>query len=268
MKEHSLNLGLFDFHWKIGLIRYSFIFLLCLVMAHLVGDLVPFSKAYSFPIQKFLGFLWFGLTVCTTSWVVTNLYRPQIFRNGVLDIWTFQRFIIYNVVGCFLAYTLLFIGLSFPHFDPINYLTFLLVSMAVVVIENLVFLLVVTYQSKSNPAVSQNSFLLAPLASRQLRIDYQDISHAKINSGIVTIFTNQGKPISTQYGTLDQLQKKLPSELFFRANRQFIINKNAVEHLARGINRKLSIQIRGHETADHIVVSRYKSKDIQRWLEG
>jgi DNA-binding LytR/AlgR family response regulator len=237
-------------------------------MAHLISDSMPFAMTYSFPTEKFLGFLIFGVSVCTTSWVVTNIYRQRIFREGLVNFRTFRRFICYNLVGCFILYSLLFTALSYPHFNAKHYLTYLLISLAVVVIENLIFLLAVTYKYHSQQPSRQNSFLLAPLASRQVRIDFQDISHAKINDGIVTIYRYQNQPIPTHYSTLDQLQKDLPTHLFYRANRQYIISKEAVQQLAKGINRKLAIRIKGLDSESDVAVSRYKSRDLQRWLQS
>ena len=267
VKDYALDLSLFDFRWKIGFIRYSLIILLCLTMAHLNSDLTPFSVSYIFPTQKFLGFLLFGVTVCTTSWAVTNIYRNRIFREGVINSRTFSRFIWYNLLGCFILYTLLFTVLSYPNFNATHYLTYLLISLAVVVIENLIFLLIVTYKNNNQPPNPRNSFLLAPLASRQVRIDYQDISHAKINHGIVTIYRYQDQPVSTHYSTLDRLEEELPSDTFYRANRQYIINRHAVQHLAKGTNRKLAIRIKGEDSENDVAVSRYKSRDLQRWLQ-
>ena len=166
-------------------------------------------------------------------------------------------------------YTVCYIQLfSYPKFNGTHYLTYLLISSAVVVVENLVFLLIITYKFKNRPSSQENSFLLAPLASKQVRIDFQEISHAKINGGIVTIYPCSGKPISTHYNTLDQLQKQLPSNLFYRANRQYIINKQAVHQLTKAENRKLAIQIKGFDSESNVMVSRYKSGDVQRWLQN
>lgn len=54
-------------------------------------------------------------------------------------------------------------------------------------------------------------------------------------------------------------------KLFFRANRQFLVNKNAIKDVSRYFNRKLLINL-NVDYSEQIIVSRLKMSEFIRWL--
>lgn len=58
--------------------------------------------------------------------------------------------------------------------------------------------------------------------------------------------------------TMDELEQQLDPKLFFRANRQFIICINAVEHVYNYFNNKLKVTMRKNTDVE-IIVSRDKA---------
>ena len=65
--------------------------------------------------------------------------------------------------------------------------------------------------------------------------------------------------------TLEALQSKLPSEEFFRANRQFIIARKAVKDISVWFGSRLSANLT-LETPERIVIPKARVHDFKNWL--
>lgn len=68
------------------------------------------------------------------------------------------------------------------------------------------------------------------------------------------------------YNTLDDLEKEI-GDLFFRANRQFLINRNAIKDAAQENSRKIIINLKINYNQE-ITVSKEKSKQFMVWLRA
>ena len=66
--------------------------------------------------------------------------------------------------------------------------------------------------------------------------------------------------------SMDDLEKQLDPKTFFRANRQFIIQIDAVNQLVHYFNRKLKVVL--YDTEFDIIVSREKSILLKEWLDS
>ena len=64
---------------------------------------------------------------------------------------------------------------------------------------------------------------------------------------------------------LDKIQNEVSSVNFYRANRQFIISKNAIENISIYFNGRLIINILP-KPDEKIIVSKAKSNDFKNWL--
>lgn len=65
--------------------------------------------------------------------------------------------------------------------------------------------------------------------------------------------------------TLDELEEQLNPKLFFRANRQFIVHIDSIQHIHNYFNRKLKIEIKRNSNIE-IIVSRDKAVLLKEWL--
>ena len=63
---------------------------------------------------------------------------------------------------------------------------------------------------------------------------------------------------------LDNLEQLFPH--FFRANRQFLINRKAVKDVSQYFNRKLRVNLQ-FSFPDPVIVSRLKANDFLHWLQ-
>ena len=67
--------------------------------------------------------------------------------------------------------------------------------------------------------------------------------------------------------TLDRLEEQLDPQKFFRVNRQFIVNIDAVLKVHTFFNGKLVLEMRpGYD--EKVIISREKARRFKPWLEG
>ncbi len=118
--------------------------------------------------------------------------------------------------------------------------------------------------SESKDTAYKNSFLIQK-KDRLYPIDSDNIGAFYIVDSLVKCLTFD-KEIHTIPHTLDELEKILRPSLFFRANRQYILNRKAIEHLSIHYNGKLKVQCNINLNSP-IMVSRLKSNDLKAWLD-
>jgi len=66
--------------------------------------------------------------------------------------------------------------------------------------------------------------------------------------------------------TLEQLEEKLQPETFFRVNRKFFINMNAIKDIISYSNSRLKLILKTYNESE-IIVSRERVKDFKNWIE-
>ncbi|QJD98229.1 response regulator transcription factor [Mucilaginibacter robiniae] len=84
-------------------------------------------------------------------------------------------------------------------------------------------------------------------------------------NGIVTLHTFDNHDYVMQC-TIDQMESMLNPQNFFRANRQFILNRNVIQNIEHYFNRRLVVKLQC-ATPTKIIISRLKAQDFLSWLE-
>lgn len=83
---------------------------------------------------------------------------------------------------------------------------------------------------------------------------------------VIWIQTTDNQRLITDYNSLDEIEELLNPEGFFRANRQFIVNKQSIEsyrtHFTGKIELKLVVSAK-----EEIVVSKEKAHQFRGWFE-
>lgn len=77
-------------------------------------------------------------------------------------------------------------------------------------------------------------------------------------------FQGEGYPIDR---TLETLQAQLPATDFFRANRQFIISRRAVQEITVWFGSRLSLSL-SVETPERIIISKARVPEFKAWLRS
>lgn len=101
------------------------------------------------------------------------------------------------------------------------------------------------------------------------KLTYENIACFYSENKIVYTIQNDGTTITTDF-TLNELEEKINDQLFFRANRQIIIHKDAVDQIEKIANGKLRITLKTsieNDAITEINISRYKRKAFMTWFQ-
>ena len=94
-----------------------------------------------------------------------------------------------------------------------------------------------------------------------------DLISVFLKDQIIYLLSTSGQKYVTDYNTLDEIEELVNPLSFYRANRQTLINKSAVESIQKHFSGKVEVKVRGY--ADMIIdVSREKAQDFKNWLEN
>ncbi|ASB49449.1 LytR/AlgR family response regulator transcription factor [Alkalitalea saponilacus] len=118
--------------------------------------------------------------------------------------------------------------------------------------------------SKIAPRFRQR-FMIAK-ADGYIQLPVHDIACFYVVEKVVQALSFGGK-IHVLDFTLDKLEEELDQDIFFRANRQYIINLNAIERIENYFGGKLIIRLKPEISKEKIVVSRSKAQMLKKWLD-
>ncbi len=96
-------------------------------------------------------------------------------------------------------------------------------------------------------------------------IPSEKVAYFLAEEGVVLLVTFEGKRFVVNY-TLDQLEDLLDPEIFFRANRQLIINIRAVKEVSPYFKGRLHLTLQPSLAGDHIISSN-KASVFKEWLD-
>ena len=108
-----------------------------------------------------------------------------------------------------------------------------------------------------------NTFLV-DFRGKKYPIQSHDITVFCIEEGVVYVYTNENKKYSISK-TIDTIETLLDPDLFFRINRQIIINRWGVQAIKYLDNRKIFIKPT-IEIKEEIIVSRLRVPAFNKWL--
>jgi DNA-binding LytR/AlgR family response regulator len=105
--------------------------------------------------------------------------------------------------------------------------------------------------------------LLLNFKDKIISVPVDNIALSMLIQGLVIVQTFDGKKIST-YKYLEEIEKINPFN-FFRANRQFLVHRNAILDIQKIENRKLKLNL-NIIFNEEIFVSKEKSTQFLRWF--
>lgn len=110
------------------------------------------------------------------------------------------------------------------------------------------------------------SSLLVNHREKIIPVQVKDVAYFCLDNTVIQLSTLQHQHYFLTT-SLDELEKTVDPELFYRANRQFLINRQAVASVERFFSRKLAVKL-AVETPEAVIVSKTKAVDFLNWLEG
>lgn len=94
-------------------------------------------------------------------------------------------------------------------------------------------------------------------------IDIEDIAYFIFDDRLVYACSKANKKIIIDY-SLDQVEKLIDPDIFFRINRQFIISINCIDKIHTFFNQRLKLKL---NPSQEVVVSRDRVSKFKLWLD-
>ncbi|OJJ15307.1 DNA-binding response regulator [marine bacterium AO1-C] len=116
-----------------------------------------------------------------------------------------------------------------------------------------------------NKASYKNRFLVK-LGDRLESVSEENIGYFQARDKMVLLITKQDKKYPVDY-SLDDLERLLHPDYFFRINRQFIVRIDAIQSIHNYFHGKLKIMLSPAVADLDIVISREKSSQFKQWLD-
>ncbi len=117
------------------------------------------------------------------------------------------------------------------------------------------------------PEKNKNERLIIKVGNRTFFIGFNEIAFLYSSNKITYIVTNESKQYIHDL-SLETLNQILPAEMFYRANRQFIVTRNVIQEIKAMQNGKLNVQLSlKNGFPNSISVSRLKAAAFREWLK-
>lgn len=113
--------------------------------------------------------------------------------------------------------------------------------------------------------VEQQTFLVH-FRDKLIPLQSKDVAFFHTFEERVTAYCHNGEKYQIDL-TLEALQTKLPSADFFRANRQFIIARNAVQDISVWFGSRLSANLT-IETPESVIIPKARVHEFKDWMKG
>lgn len=120
-------------------------------------------------------------------------------------------------------------------------------------------------QVGAEPKKYKKCFLM-PERDKLVPLLVKDIAYIYIDTKTVKMVTFEHKNYYMNV-TLDDLMAQIDPEIFFRANRQFIISRNAIKDISIWFGNKIAINLI-MDVPEKIIVSKAKVSEFKNWFVG
>ncbi len=114
--------------------------------------------------------------------------------------------------------------------------------------------------------------LLVECGSQVQQLAFDDIAYFYSAGGLVRLVRADGGRLTTSYDSLATLTGRLPAARFFQISRQYLVSLRAVRTVQDDVNRKLRLTLApgplAGQATETVVISRYRSAEFRRWLQG
>ncbi|AUC84304.1 DNA-binding protein [Polaribacter sp. ALD11] len=244
--------------------------ILFLVANHLTKrESFPGGETYRFPIEGFLS----SIVLCVFIGIIAHLnfkyYKKKYFSKKV-EIVT----IIWYLISTLGYITIMYIPVNIILNIVVGAQTefyYLLIGLLITLL--LSFILIGLWYAQDTYNLYQLSIKGAEITiesgAKMTKLTYENIACFYIENKIVYTVQNNGTTISTDF-TLNELEEKINDQLFFRANRQIIFHKDAIDQIEKIENGKLRIRLKTsieNNAIPEINISRYKRKAFMSWFQ-
>jgi len=117
---------------------------------------------------------------------------------------------------------------------------------------------------KSGVQEYKTHFLVEMKGDKLLPLNVSEIAYVFVDNGLVRVFTFDKRKLVLQ-NTLDELSNLLNPKSFFRANRQYIVAREAIKDIDLWFNNRLSLNLKV-AVDEKIVVSKARVTEFKSWF--
>lgn len=264
------DISLSDKQWLVNFLRFGMIPFLALVLTHFISyGKMPFSTNYQFPLIAFGMVLLYGTVICETNRVVYKYQAKSMsLTNGVLKFVRDQllaTLISTTAVFSVLYVTQLAIFQSNPSLQ--HYLGYLMVLLGISSLGTGAYLIFDIHAWSRKKVKNGSGTYLIKAGSKELKIEGSQIAYFIWENGVGVLRTRGGDCITTNYSSLNEIERLLKSPDFFRVSRRFLVNHASVRSFKRDENGKLRVLIESGSQTQSIEVSRHKNKSFRKWFK-
>ncbi len=111
---------------------------------------------------------------------------------------------------------------------------------------------------------SKKTSFLVSFQGKFFPVSVQDIAFFTVLGDNTWLYNYKGESYHLPH-TLEELEAMLDEKQFYRANRQYLVNFDAVRHVEHDSARKLIVKL-SLRTPDPVTVSKAKASDFLRWM--
>ena len=119
-------------------------------------------------------------------------------------------------------------------------------------------------QMRKNNYRYRERFLL-PYRDGYVSVSVNDISHVALDGRNVCLYMKNGTNEKISY-SLDELEKQLNPNEFFRVNRQYIVRIDSILSINNWFNSRLKVHLKKYPETE-VVVSRERATALKEWLD-
>jgi two-component system LytT family response regulator len=110
----------------------------------------------------------------------------------------------------------------------------------------------------------KSNFLIPVKGDKLIPLKTEDIAYFYIDHGVVRVYPVNGRSYSMDK-TLDELEEMLDPEMFFRANRQFIISRRSIKDIDFWFSNRLSVNLK-IQAPEKIIISKARISEFKQWF--
>ncbi|TCI93777.1 LytR/AlgR family response regulator transcription factor [Tenacibaculum sp. M341] len=251
--------------------NFVFLVLLSLLTSHLTDyDYFSDDETYNFPWVSTITSILIGTVIGFIADFNFKYYKVNIFTKTISPKTIANYFVttLGYITICYIPFYFVAIFLA----DESFIFYYLLVGLLITLLLSSIAIAILYGEKlyKIHKKNINNGKLAVTRNGKTTMIDYSKIAYFYSTDKIVSIITTDQKSITSDF-TLQNLEKKLASTLFFRANRQVIIHARAVDKITPDTNGKLSITLQPNLLSNEnseIIISRYKKKEFIEWFDN
>lgn len=116
-----------------------------------------------------------------------------------------------------------------------------------------------------NGGVRHRERFLLPYRDGFTIVAVADINHVYTENRTTCLALNNGTAVTVGV-SMDEMERQLDPDRFFRANRQFIISIDHILYIGKYFGGKLVVHLKGYDKVE-IVVSKERAAKLKEWLD-